>query len=124
MSQHCFAGHWSSFWHGQVFEHWRVAGSQHWPARQSAADLQHGAHDPFSQHLSRPHSESSQQVASGKHVPPQQCLPAPQWPSFSQAHAPHFLVVGSQHWLARQSAADLQHGAHELLLQHLPGPQS
>jgi hypothetical protein len=36
----------------------------------------------------------------------------------------HCCVAVLQHWVARQSAFDLQHATHELPSQHLPAPQS
>jgi hypothetical protein len=56
--------------------------------------------------------------------PLQQCCPDPHWASVVQGQVPHCSVVGLQHWLARQSAFDLQHALHEPLWQHWPEPQS
>ena len=121
--QQClFVPHWASFWQTQV-PHWLVEVSQHWPARQSAFDLQQGAHAPPWQHLPAPQSVSAQQVACVQRLP--QHLPAPHWASFWQAQlVPHWLVERLQHWPARQSASNLQQGLHAPPWQHLPAPQS
>ena len=104
--------------------HWPVLSSQHWPARQSALDLQQATQLPLLQHCPLPHWLSAQHVLLGTQAPPQQCLPAPHWESVWQAQVPHWLVDKSQHWVARQSPSDLQQGAQAPSWQHLPAPQS
>jgi hypothetical protein len=64
----------------------------------------------------------TQEPLTGSQHPPAR----PQSASVVQAHAPepHFLVTAPQHWPARQSPFDRQHGAHVPPMQHVPGPQS
>jgi hypothetical protein len=105
--------------------HCWVNASQHWPARQSALDLQQGAHAPPWQQVPGPQSLSPQHWAEAQ-APPQHFCPAPHCASLVQAQLPvvHCWVEGLQHSPARQSARDLQQGAHAPPWQQVPGPQS
>ena len=69
--------------------HWLVLPLQHWPARQSALDLQQATQRPLLQHCPLLHWLSAQQVLLGTQALPQQWLPVPHWASFWQAQVPH-----------------------------------
>ena len=121
--QHCPAPHsaLAVHWHSP---HWRVVGSQHWPALQSRLVLQQGAHAPPIQHWPAPHA-ASEQHAAVMHWPPLQQRPAPHSASVVHVHVGrHWWVPGSQHSPALQSRLLLQQGWHDPPIQHVPGPQS
>ncbi len=122
--QHWPAPHWALavHWHAP---HWRVVGSQHWPAWQSSFVLQQGAHAPPMQHWPAPQAASEQHWAV-VHWPPLQQRPAPHCALLVQLQASgeHWCVPGSQQSGALQSRLLLQHGWHEPPIQHVPGPQS
>jgi len=76
------------------------------------------------QHCPAPQSPSPQHAAV-VHDPPQHFRPEPHCASavHPQLLAEHCRVVPSQHWLARQSAALVQHVKHvPLAEQHFPAP--
>ena len=73
--QHCPEPHCASVVHAQV-PHCSVEGLQHWPATQSAFDLQHALHAPLWQHWPEPQSPSEQHW-SLEHCPLQHLPPAP-----------------------------------------------
>jgi len=90
LPQHLPVPHWASFWQAQLVVHLLVARLQHWPARQSAVDLQQATQAPPWQHLPAPQSVSAQHWADWQ--APWQHMPLlPHWALFWQAQfeAPH-----------------------------------
>lgn len=84
----------------------------------------HGAHSPSWQQSPAPQSSSAQHCEVEMHAPAQHCCPSPHWAPFVHSQGPQLRVMGSQHSLAKQSAAVVQHSSHEPPTQHSPTAQS
>lgn len=107
--------------------HWRVAGSQHWPPRQSALLLQQFERHWFAtQHWPARQSPSAQQAGEVMQRPRQQRPPGPHSLSTAQGQLfSHWRVIALQHCPARQSPALRQQLARQAPCeQHWPPRQS
>jgi len=100
--------------------------SQHWSARQSAAERHPATHLLSLQMGVLPPQSELPQQAPATQLAPQHFWPLPHWASVVhwQLAVPHCFVVVLQHWFARQSLFEWQQAVHEPLVQQSEEGQS